>query len=139
MRVNLSIAIVQMVNSSHASGGHHGNHSGVTCPELVSHEVGGSELLKLGEVSKYPKFNWNSHEQGIILGSFFYGYVATQVPGGMLANRIGGKWVFGVGMLITAVFSLVTPMAANAGIEWLVAVRVVQGLGEGVTNPSMHA
>lgn len=59
--------------------------------------------------------------------------------GGMIASRIGGKWVFGIGMLVTAVFSLVTPWAANMGLHYLVAVRILQGLGEGVTNPSMHA
>ena len=28
---------------------------------------------------------------------FFYGYVLTQLPGGRLAEIVGGKWLFGVG------------------------------------------
>ena len=35
--------------------------------------------------------------QGVILGMFFYGYVLTQLPGGRLAEIVGGKWLFGVG------------------------------------------
>ena len=66
-------------------------------------------------------------------------YVATQVPGGMLSERIGGKWPFGIGMLITALFSLLTPWAARSGKVVLIIVRVIQGFGEGVTNPAMHA
>ena len=30
---------------------------------------------------------------------FFYGYVLTQVPGGRLAEKVGGKWLFGGGVL----------------------------------------
>ena len=29
---------------------------------------------------------------------FFYGYVLTQLPGGRLAEIVGGKWLFGVGV-----------------------------------------
>ena len=36
-------------------------------------------------------------DQGVILGMFFYGYVLTQLPGGRLAEIVGGKWLFGVG------------------------------------------
>jgi len=32
-------------------------------------------------------FNWDSEEQGLILGAFFYGYIATQIPGGILAEK----------------------------------------------------
>merc|ERR1712223_957569 len=85
-------------------------------------------------------FNWNEKEQGVILGMFFYGYVLTQLPGGRLAEIVGGKWLFGVGVLVTAVFTLITPLAANSNsIYFLYAVRVIEGLGEGVTFPAMLA
>merc|ERR1711908_164787 len=41
-------------------------------------------------------FNWSEKEKGVILGMFFYGYVLTQLPGGRLAEIVGGKWLFGV-------------------------------------------
>ena len=80
-----------------------------------------------------------SMPQGNILGAFFYGYVITQLPGGRLSELWGGKWLFGGGILVTAVFTLLTPLAANASIYLLYAVRVVEGLGEGVTFPAMMA
>ena len=35
---------------------------------------------------------------GTILGSFFYGYLCSQIIGGYLATRFGGKHVFGIGV-----------------------------------------
>ena len=43
-------------------------------------------------------------------------------------------------MLVTAVFTLLTPLAANQkSIYFLYAVRIIEGLGEGVTFPAMLA
>lgn len=67
---------------------------------------------------------------GWILAAFFYGYFITQVPGGWLAERIGGKWVFGIGVVMTSVFTLVTPLAALSSVKLLIAVRVLEGFFE---------
>ncbi|XP_043919793.1 sialin-like isoform X2 [Protopterus annectens] len=83
-------------------------------------------------------YNWDADSQGWILGAFFYGYIITQVPGGYVAGRIGGKWLFGLGVLGTAIFTLLTPLAADLGIGYVIAVRALEGLGEGVTFPAMH-
>lgn len=88
---------------------------------------------------KNGEFNWDEGTQGIILGSFFYGYVLTQVPGGRLAERFGGKHIYGYGILMTTLFTLLTPLAAKISVPALVIVRIFTGLGEGVTFPSMHA
>lgn len=82
---------------------------------------------------------WDEYHQGIILGSFFYGYVLTQIPGGRLAETLGGKLVYGVGVFLTSIFTLLTPFAARKSLPALVLVRILTGLGEGVTFPSMHA
>ena len=67
---------------------------------------------------------------GIVLSSFFYGYIITQLPGGFLALKCGGKNLFGLGILSTAVLTLLTPVAARASVGLLVALRVVIGLCE---------
>ena len=36
---------------------------------------------------------WEKSIQGHILGSFFYGYLISQIPGGLLAERFGAKWI----------------------------------------------
>lgn len=44
------------------------------------------------------EFGWSPAVEGAIFSCFFYGYMATQLLGGYLADRFGGKWVFGAGM-----------------------------------------
>jgi MFS family permease len=41
------------------------------------------------------EFAWDKSTQGLILGSFYWGYIITQIPGGWLAAKFGGKHVFG--------------------------------------------
>lgn len=45
------------------------------------------------EVNIGPIFDWNSKEKGYILSAFYYGYLCTQVIGGVIAARIGGNIV----------------------------------------------
>jgi MFS family permease len=39
------------------------------------------------------QYKWDSAYTGIVLSSFFYGYLCTQVVGGSLAEKYGAKWV----------------------------------------------
>ena len=56
-----------------------------------------------------------------------------------MAERIGGKILFGGGVFVTAVLTLLTPVAARWNIYCLIVLRMLEGIGEGVTFPSMHA
>lgn len=53
-----------------------------------------------------------------------------QVPGGWLATRFGAKYVFGIGIVMTAVLTLLTPVAAQVSVWALVALRVLEGMFE---------
>ncbi|CAN7999053.1 unnamed protein product, partial [Ixodes hexagonus] len=130
LRVNLSVALVAMVNHTAISTNHTANYTQECRPEGFNETT---EKLQDG------KFIWNEYQQGIALGAFFYGYVVTQIPGGRLAERFGAKWLYGVGVLITALLTLLTPVAATWSFYAFVALRVMMGLGEGVTFPAMHA
>lgn len=74
--------------------------------------------------TKYP---WNEYEVNLILGSFFWGYICTELPGGRLAEVIGTKRVFGYSMLVSSLITLLTPLAAKFGYVAIVALRVVLG------------
>ncbi|MBN3304807.1 S17A5 protein, partial [Amia calva] len=129
LRVNLSVAMVDMLsNNDNATI----NSSSQICP---AH--GGSLPPLHNKTAKV--YDWDSETQGWILGSFFYGYIFTQIPGGYLARKYGAKWFLGIGILGTAIFTLLTPLAADMGAGYLIALRVLEGIGEGVTFPAMHA
>ncbi|XP_044011882.1 sialin-like isoform X2 [Aphidius gifuensis] len=86
-----------------------------------------------------PEFDWNSDLRGVILGSFFYGYTATQFLGGYLSSKIGGKKVLGVGIGATALLTLTTPLLTRTSVYLLIFLRIVMGLFEGVTFPSTNS
>ena len=76
------------------------------------------------------QFNWSEQEQGTVLGVFYYGYIATQVYGGVMAEKYGGKWIFGIGTFATALLTLMIPMVSSGGKTAFMVIRVLQGLGE---------
>ncbi|KPM09156.1 sialin-like protein 5, partial [Sarcoptes scabiei] len=84
------------------------------------------------------KFNWNDAIKNNLLGSFFYGYVLTQIPAGIFGNKYGGKWIFSVCLLIASICSLLSPIAARQSYLFLMGLRFVQGLVEGVVFPCMN-
>lgn len=133
MRVNLSIAIVAMVIPNTTAVTNHVFHVNETeraCPELYKSEIMRHNEDDQASLMPVGEFSWSSEEQGMILGSFYWGYVILQIPGGMLAKKIGGKWLFGFGMLISSIFTLLTPLAARMGMAFLIACRILQGFGE---------
>ncbi|KAK6173305.1 hypothetical protein SNE40_016781 [Patella caerulea] len=115
LRVNLSVAIVAMTNNRTI------------------------HINNTYRVVKSPDYDWDLELQGHILSSFFWGYIITQLPGGFLANRYGGKYFFGGGIFITAVLALLTPLFVTWSVYLLISVRVLQGFCEGVTYPAIHA
>lgn len=68
LRVNLSVAIIAMTEVKNVT-------------------------LENGTIVEQQEFEWSSTQQGIILSSFFYGYILTQFAGGLLANKLGGHRV----------------------------------------------
>jgi ACS family sodium-dependent inorganic phosphate cotransporter len=84
------------------------------------------------------EFKWDQTTKGIVLSSFFYGYLATQVLGGWLADRYGGKVILGFGVLWWSIFTMLTPPAAAISLTVLFLARVGMGLGEGVAFPAIH-
>ena len=56
-----------------------------------------------------------------------------------MADRFGGKWLFGCCILLSSAVSLLTPSAARIHIVLLIILRVLSGLGEGVMLPAIHA
>ncbi|XP_054740516.1 putative inorganic phosphate cotransporter [Anastrepha obliqua] len=108
MRVNLSVAIVAMMDNKAAN------------PD-------------------FPEYQWSEQIKSRILSSFFCGYICTQIPGGLLASRFGGKVMLLSSISISSVMALLTPIGVDfGGWKLLCFMRFLQGIGQGVTVPSMH-
>src|SRR5215472_13992755 len=76
---------------------------------------------------------------GLILSSFFWGYIGPQMLGGWLADRFGGKRVLSIGVLLWSLGSLLTLAAAEFSFGALLLMRAPLGLGESVHFPTVHS
>ncbi|XP_049808327.1 sialin-like isoform X1 [Schistocerca nitens] len=134
-RVNISVAIVDMVNGTalqerDATGGIQLVRDPDSCPgELVLEGPGGR---------KDGEFMWDKHMQGEILAGFYYGYTVGHIPGGVLADRFGGKVVLLFGILVSSILTILTPLSAWAGYYVLFTNRVLQGLAQGGIIPAIQ-
>lgn len=142
LRVNLTIAIVDMVEhvatngDTHGGGGDGGGNYSTTIngsDNSTSSTVGPTTLAH----SDSTKFQWSAYEQNLVLGCFFWGYILTELPGGRLAELVGGRRVFGHSMLWASVLSLITPGAAILDFKALIIVRVILGFMLGASWPAI--
>ncbi|XP_021370102.1 sialin-like isoform X2 [Mizuhopecten yessoensis] len=125
LRYNLSVAMVAMANHTDSISNPNASDYG-ECPDPVNN------ITTQQTANKAMDFDWDEATQGLILSSFFYGYVATQIPGGMLSERFGGKHLVGFGILIMAILTILTPLvAAEFGTWALITTRVIEGLVSG--------
>lgn len=72
LRVNLSVAIVAM-----------------------------TEKREDAEGNIVQDFEWDNQQKGLVLSSFFYGYILTQFIGGYIGGKIGGNIVSFYSSLVT--------------------------------------
>ncbi|NWI44544.1 VGLU3 protein, partial [Picathartes gymnocephalus] len=113
IRCNLGVAIVQMVNNNTVY-------------------VDGKPELRTAQ------FNWDPETVGLIHGSFFWGYIVTQIPGGFISNKLAANRVFGAAIFLTSTLNMIIPSAARVHYGCVMFVRILQGLVEGVTYPACH-
>ena len=135
MRACLGITLTQMVRPVVVVDGGARSVRLDYCPMPQSSSRGHSKSNRTVVVEDVFKnrFDWDEKTQGEILSSFYYGYILTHLPGGVLSQRFGGKHTMGIGILSTAIFTLMTPYVANMGPRPLTILRFVEGLGEVMT------
>lgn len=90
-------------------------------------------------ITMSDEYGWAQSQQGVILSMFFLGYLCTQLLGGALADRYGGKGVLTAGVAAWSLCTCLTPPAAAMGVPALIAMRISMGLGEGVAFPAIHS
>lgn len=73
-------------------------------------------------------FHWNEIEQGRVLGSYYWLHWILQLPGGILGRRYGAKMVFGMANFLGTFLGFFMPIASYYGVNWLIFLRVLQGL-----------
>lgn len=75
--------------------------------------------------------------KGLILSTFYYGYVASQIPGGWAAQRVGGRRVLLWSFALWSSICALVPLDPNQVIT-LVLSRLFVGVAQGFIFPSIH-
>jgi ACS family sodium-dependent inorganic phosphate cotransporter len=94
--------------------------------------------ISVAVIPMQQQFGWSDSVKGLVLSSFFAGYMVMQIPSGWLANRIGGVAVLGVAVLWWSLFTMLTPAAALVSLPALIMTRVALGFGEAATYPAAY-
>lgn len=95
--------------------------------------------ISVAIIPMQEQFGWSESQVGLIFSSFYLGYMFTMAIGGYLSDRFGGKLVLGCGVVLWSIFTILTPPAAYNGFFALFFIRVLMGVGEGVTFPAWHS
>jgi len=135
MRVSMSLIVLAMVKTEKQAVA--GDKEIVTERCVVENTGGMNQTTGTKETS--GEFEWDQLMIGVVLSSFSWGYITTQIIGGRLAEMYGFKRVYGLGLFIPALLMLLHPVAARIDVKLFIALRVLVGIFEGVTWPSMHA
>ncbi|MFI6421890.1 MFS transporter [Streptomyces sp. NPDC050842] len=80
------------------------------------------------------EFHLDRTQQGLVVSAFFLAYALCQIPGGMLADRFGGRRVTLCALLAWSVFTALTGFAWSFAV--LLALRFAFGVAEGVFPPA---
>lgn len=152
-KVNLSVAIVAMINNtaikeinlqvmedtntlkSEFNRSFSNSETSTLVCQTIIHE--NPKEISDSVTSDGP-MTWTEPEQGLVLGSYFWGYFITQIPGGRLSELYGGKWVFWTATCLNILGLLLSPVCSYAGYQYLILMRIIMGLGAGVTFPAMN-
>lgn len=69
----------------------------------------------------------------MILSSFYWGYVLTHIPAGVLAEQFGGKYPLALGILFSSICTMLVPLVttvSNGNWIWVTILRVFVGMGQ---------
>lgn len=95
--------------------------------------------MSVAVIPMAKELGWSATDRGLVSSAFFWGYSATQIPGGWVSTKVGGSQVLLAGVLLWSLGTLIAPPAARVSLLALCATRALVGLGEGVAPSAVTA
>ncbi|XP_067210089.1 sialin [Linepithema humile] len=136
MRTDINIAMVAMVKLPSTSN----NETAVVTSHCYTMtNASHAENTTVIRPEDAGEFEWSSATQSAILSSFYWCYILSQMLGGVLTQYFGTKTIFGGSQAVTALCSLLMPIAADMHYGAMIALRSIQGVASGLTWPAMYA
>lgn len=138
-RIDMSVAIVCMVNHTAAAILKQNESSQLNQTDPIKTAACYFDSASKNTSKLDGPFDWNRPTQGLILSSYFYGYITTQVLGGYLSMRFGAKIVLAAAILIGSILTILIPVASYVSYVALFFCRFFTGVAHGVFWPAMSS
>ncbi|KAG6443351.1 hypothetical protein O3G_MSEX002749 [Manduca sexta] len=90
------------------------------------------------EYDSQVTLNWTAYERANVMSSHLWGDILACLIGGPIAERWGARYVVITGVLISAMLTMVTPVAAKQSYIAMLIVRLLLGFFSGFVNPGCH-
>ena len=90
-------------------------------------------IISIAAIEMQKEYGWSDSQKGLMLSLFSVGYLTTQLLGGILSNKFGGRNVYLFCVVFWSVTTVLTPTAAATSFAVLLLARVALGVGEGAT------
>ncbi|CAH1110025.1 unnamed protein product [Psylliodes chrysocephalus] len=141
-RVNMSMSIISMTKGKSKS-----------TPECILLHQQEEDAAKLALNSSYQivnktmnktlanfgeRYDWDEHVQGQILGSYFWGYVITSLPGGAASEWWGPHKVIFWMTLLSGIINTLSVPAAWYHFGLLITCRFLLGIFGGFVYPAVQ-
>lgn len=94
--------------------------------------------ISVAALAMQEHFGWSDSLKGLVLSSFFVGYLLLQLPSGWLVTRYGGRLVLAGSLVWWSIFTALTPLLASLSITALLAGRIALGAGEAAAFPAAY-
>lgn len=94
--------------------------------------------ISVAVIAMQEQYAWSETQKGLVLSSFFVGYMLFMAPSGWLANRYGGKTILGLAVFWWSLWTILTPIAAGLSFGALILARILMGLGESAMFPAVY-
>ena len=72
-------------------------------------------------------YDWSAETRSLVLGSFYYGYALSQLPGGLVATYWRAQQVLGLSVAISGLLCVLMPLMADCNVNLLCTGRFLMG------------
>ena len=80
---------------------------------LTRHQLQDKVNISVAIIPMAEDFGWNSTVSGLVQSSFFFGYMLTQIPGGYIIAKKGGRKILPVGVGLWSLATAAVPVMAG--------------------------
>ena len=94
--------------------------------------------LSIAIIPLSAEYHISQSNQGLLLSSFYIGYICFQAVGGTLATKYGAKWPIAFALGASALLNIVFPFTQSS-LAGMVVLRVVTGMTQAFLYPSCYA